>query len=218
MKTSRKDFLRLLGGGSTLAGAAVYGTRGPVLWHRTANLPAEAGVIPAPEQITNPFAGIPEHFETCEERIYDSIRFLPGQVIPQHWYLFQVPYGQRCPFSGQYKDRSFTNMDMCGMLPAPSSFWIRKINFSFGNMVADRETLEEYSWNLWISQKHYDCGSLRWDTDKTREYPMTAGLWIPMQCQFNMSFESKASHILSEDGQGASLYVEFEGISVRGVA
>lgn len=231
MKTSRKDFLRLVGGGSILAGAATVGSgmvggSGPVISHKTADLPKESGVIPVPAKVVNPFEGIPERFETCEERIYDSVRFLPGQLIPQRWYLFTTPYGQRCPFSGQYKENNFTSMDMCGMLAAPNMFWIRKINIIVGaadlmeytHSSADREALFNYGWNLWLGQKRYERGSLRWDSERVREFPMSAGLWIGMQRHFNMSFESVGSHQLSASGNGASLYVEFEGLSVRGVS
>jgi len=191
MRVSKRDFLKSLGF-SAAAGAAFGGSK---------PLPKEPGVIEAPFTPEPPPLPACRDFEIVDEILYDRVVFAAGETFPGFVRLFTTPEGSVCPYDGQVKLRSRTNMVAC-QLQAPSSFWVQRIHIATNPDISARDlkATRAFSWNFWIGQKRYASGPFVTDLERrtladllkrktpalrqSLEFPHSKGLYIPAQCTF----------------------------------
>ena len=99
---------------------------------------------------------------------YDRLRIPPPTVVdtwevPARCELFQLPSGQRDPFTSAYKTLTDTNMWLSGRLPSPRQFRVDRLFFLFDPRmaVADRERLTAgYVYELEVGSKIRHRGPL----------------------------------------------------------
>ena len=224
MRTSRKDFLKLIGLGPGAIAALMR--------------PAKSEPIPDPVRIDSGDPRIPEpiagrslymgnRLDVVDGRLYDRIRFIPGERLPHRFHAFSDAIG----ISG--KTLADTNMQRSCTLPAPMAFFIRRIHFIVprNTYLEDLRTLQAHGWDLRIGQKSYGKGSLFSDLSMadidealktptnlrtTIQYDIDNGLAIENQMYFTMEFEGPLDHECYVI-RGIDFMVMFEGLEVRGV-
>ena len=122
-KVSKRDFFKMLG--FSASAVAIHASQ----------LPKDVAVcdLPAANRVEDSSI-LPGRFDYVLDArdaiIYDTVEFAPGQVVPHHFRLFQMPWGARCPYSGKLKGTGDTNMDQMGTMPAPNSFWVKRIHIT----------------------------------------------------------------------------------------
>jgi len=239
MRVSKRDFLKMLGISGAVTGALARRDHGSMGAPPKVSEPA---LTPAPEPHSLPDDSY--WYDAVDDIIYDRVVFQPGATLPDYLRFFSAPVGMTCPHTGIVKTGAHTNMDMCQCLPAPSSFWVRRIHVGIdpSTAPADVKAAREFSWNLWLGQKKYAGGPFAVDMQrqtladllkgKTRatrpslEFEHGKGLFIPMQYSFYGDIRTLRYQPpvfarlgeearLSENGTGLELMMVLEGVRWR---
>jgi hypothetical protein len=196
MRVSKRDFLKMLGIGSAvttaLARAGGDMTAPPKL--------DEPALTPSPEPRGMHVPS--DWYDAIDDILYDRVVFPRGALLPTYLRFFSAPIGMQCPHTGIVKMHGHTNLDICSGLPAPNSFWVRRIHVGIAPDAAavDVKAAREFSWAFWIGCKSYAGGPFAIDMQKrtladllkgktpaTRaslEFETGKGLFIPSQCSF----------------------------------
>jgi hypothetical protein len=201
MRLSKREFLKSLGIGAAVTSLA----NSP----RAANMGAppnlsEPALTEAPGPRTLPPSAIPGDWFDCEDDIlYDRVTFSPGAELPEYVRFFSVSIGHSCPHTGVVKTHSHTNVDIACCLPAPSSFWVRRIHVGIdpSAIPADVKLARELSWNFWLGDRRYAGGPFAMDMQKRSVIDLLKGkteatraslqfehgkrLYLPCQYQFH---------------------------------
>jgi hypothetical protein len=83
--------------------------------------------------------------------LWDSITFEPGESL-RAFELFRIPMGQ------DGKTIVDTNLQQSSSLPAPESFSIQRVAFTFNEFASDEDiygVAESVVWKLWLGSKVY---------------------------------------------------------------
>jgi hypothetical protein len=237
MRLSKRDFLKSLG----------FGAAGTALATAARPLPAEPGLMDNPviarPPVTNAHGSQYEYLnylEAVDAILYDRVSFRPGETLPGFMRLFMTPCGTTCPYTGAVKLYSRTNMDLASTLPAPSSFWVKRIHIAVNPDIApaDLKTAREFSWGFWIGLKRLAGGPFATDMERTTlatllkgktpavrsslEFPHAKGIFIPSRCHFwadittyqplHNNLGDPATFKLSADGNGIEFCITLEGV------
>lgn len=227
MKVSKRDFLKLLTAGGTVAGLAGT-TPATVTPHTTEELAIDDNHVTPDPTMQYPF------LEAVDNVLFDRFRIEPGQEIPLQIRLFCGPFIDPITGGGAYRSQSQTNMHMGNVLPAPNQYWIQRIHLVVDPSISDADyrTVKTWNWTLYLAQKRYAGGTLFLDVQKapwkdllsrkvrvTRrslEFPNKKGLMIPSQMYFDPSIGTQSGQA-DHKGTGIDFAMGLEGIEFRGV-
>jgi hypothetical protein len=206
MRISKRDFLKSLGIGAAVTPALAHSYKQTM--DATLGKPpylSEPALADAPEPHAIPVSHLPQFLDMQDSILYDRVTFRPGSLLPPFIAMFTHGVGHLCPHMGIVKLHAHTNMYIPQQLPAPSSFWIRRIHIAVNPDIApaDAKTAREFSWEFMIGQKIFARGPFALDmqrrtltellkgkTPATRaslQFDTTKGLYMPMQCSFYAS-------------------------------
>lgn len=241
MKVSKRDFLKLLSGGTAVTAASVAAgskiePREPrPLTHEQVES-VNPKLEPAPR--AKAFEALWEPgtvFDIVDRIIYDRLQFRPGQVVAANLRFFSTPMWQPCPYTGIVKNKQHTNLCQAGRLSEPSMLWIRRIHLAIGPNadVESRWIAAAYAWGFWLGNKRYADGLVWTDAQlatisevqkaslcpmrKSLELDASNGLIVPAGMCFSGEFHSDREHQLSFTGGGLDFMMVLEGVEARAV-
>lgn len=171
---------------------------------------SEPALTDAPEPHAIPAAHLPQYLDVQDSILYDRVTFKPGAELPPFIAMFTHSVGCLCPYMNIVKLHCHTNMRANQTLPAPQSFWIRRIHIAVNPDISpsDAKTAREFSWEFSIGHKVFARGPfaldmqrrtlselIRGKTPATRaslQFDVTKGLFMPMQSSFYASIATAA--------------------------
>ena len=240
MRFSKRDFLRMLGGG-TAATAALAASGAEIEPYQPVKLTEKhvsnrTPVIEPVPHASPGFYSTANFYDVVDRILFDRIHFQNGFTIPANFRMFSHPIGELCPYSCLHKTHVHTNMHMSGCLSAPSLFWVRRIHLTV-DPDSDPEALRafrEYAWSFWLGQKRYHDGTVTLDAQlhkwveftpnmvaparESLELHASNGLFIPAMMHFGVEFQSdQARTIPLSSLYGLDFTFALEGVEARGV-
>lgn len=177
MKVSKRDFLKILTTGGTVAAGAAIKIQPKNTEELPALDPSDPHVLTAEESQQKAKAGdhvlrgflLPAYLDAVDNILWDRVRFRPGQTIMTRVGMFDTPIGLICPATLRVKTESETNMYQPRRLSAPNHFWVNRIHIGVNEDISAKDYMMVTTlmrWSQWLGHKRYSHGPMFLDAHR----------------------------------------------------